>query len=114
MDKVYKFTSNDIEFLFTLNQPILTEQQDGESSPHISCSIYRSDQPDQVWKWEGHLAPLPQRQQIDLEYQDQINFAGEFWLHHDQGSGQNFIFMDARYGERRQHHFEGIVFPIDA
>lgn len=112
MEKVYTFATEEKEFLFVLNQPIMTEQEDDRGFPFVACKIYRKDQPNQVWTWQGHLQPTL-KQQVELIYPDNINFKGEFFLYQDGNSNQNFVFMDARYGEQYNNHFEGNIFVID-
>lgn len=83
----------------------------GRECPLMTVALARQDRPGFTWDWSGCLVP-EESIEFHLLFEDGISIKGSFHLFQSLRTGEEFIFLDAWFGEVYEEHFEGNVFEI--
>ncbi|MBS1665479.1 MAG: hypothetical protein JST68_30840 [Bacteroidetes bacterium] len=79
--------------------------------PWLTVSLFRHDRPGFTWDWSECLIP-DDRIEFHLLFEDGISIKGSFHLFQSLRTGEEFVFLDAWFGEVYEEHFEGNVFEL--
>jgi hypothetical protein len=84
---------------------------DQAGRPFITAKLYREDQQEHTWDWQGYLLP-EMNVTFQLLFKDHVDIRGHLMLKQQDGSDRSMVMVDARFGRNLVEHFEGIVFKI--